>query len=65
RELIDAGTLGRDEVIIVSKIGYIQGGNYQAVQEREAQGSPFPELVKYADGLWHCIHPAFLADQLQ
>ncbi len=25
---------------------------------------PFPEMVKYMDGCWHCLHPEFLQDQL-
>jgi uncharacterized protein YyaL (SSP411 family)/aryl-alcohol dehydrogenase-like predicted oxidoreductase len=65
RELIDKGELERDEVIVVSKIGPVQGSNYEQAQEREAHGVPFPEMVKYEDGLWHCIHPEFLEDQLQ
>ncbi|HEY3121042.1 MAG TPA: aldo/keto reductase [Vicinamibacteria bacterium] len=58
------GGLRRDEVVIVSKIGYVQGSNLEQAQEREQAGRPFPEMVKYADGVWHCIHPEFLADQL-
>ena len=65
RERIDAGALGRDEVIVVSKIGYVQGANLALAREREENGEPFPEMVKYEDGLWHCIHPEFLADQLR
>ena len=33
-------------------------------REREAAGRPFPEMVKYAEGVWHDIHPEFLRDQL-
>ena len=54
----------RDEIVIVSKIGYVQGQNLQAAMDREHTGSPFPEMVRYMDGCWHCIHPEFLADQL-
>ena len=32
---------------------------------REQGGAAFPEMVKYTDGCWHCIHPQFLADQLE
>jgi uncharacterized protein YyaL (SSP411 family)/aryl-alcohol dehydrogenase-like predicted oxidoreductase len=64
RELIDAGELSRDEVIVVSKIGYVQGSNLGSAQERESSGRPYPEMVKYDDGLWHCIHPEFLDAQL-
>jgi hypothetical protein len=63
--LVRADKLRREEVIVVSKIGYVQGTNLLLVQEREAAGQPFPEMVKYMDGCWHCFHPEFLGDQLQ
>ena len=63
-KLIDAGKLARDEVVVVSKVGYLQGQNYALSRERKQQGRPFPELVEYGEGLEHCIHPEFLQDQL-
>jgi uncharacterized protein len=57
--------LHRQEVVVVSKIGYVQGQNLALAREREAAGHPFPDMVKYMDGVWHCIHPEFLADQLE
>ncbi len=62
RELVDDGDLDRDEIVVVSKIGYLQGQNYELAQARE---TPFPEIVEMDQGLWHCIHPEFLADQLE
>jgi aryl-alcohol dehydrogenase-like predicted oxidoreductase len=49
---------------LVSKIGYVQGENLRLALERERRGEPFPEMVRYMDGCWHCIHPEFLRDQL-
>ncbi len=63
-EMIRRQELAREEVIVVSKIGYIQGHNFKQAQERERAGRPYPEMVKYGEGLWHCLHPEFLADQL-
>ena len=63
-ELVVQGQVERDEIIIVSKVGYLQGENYRLSQDRRASGQPFPELVLYEEGLEHCIHPQFLADQL-
>ena len=63
-ELVRAGERRREELIVVSKIGYVQGENLERAQEREAAGRPLPEVVKYGEGVWHCIHPEFLADQL-
>jgi hypothetical protein len=63
-ELARGGRLPRQEVVVVSKIGYVQGQNLELAKEREAAGNPFPEMVKYGEGVWHCIHPEFLEDQL-
>jgi aryl-alcohol dehydrogenase-like predicted oxidoreductase len=63
-ELIASGELRREEVIVVSKIGYVQGQNLKLAEVREKAGRPYPDIVKYGDGIWHCIHPEFLADQL-
>jgi uncharacterized protein len=64
RELVDKRRLGRDEVIVVSKIGYVQGHTLELASEREKAGRPFPEMVKLDDELWHDISPEFLQDQL-
>ncbi|MCA9942740.1 MAG: aldo/keto reductase [Ardenticatenaceae bacterium] len=63
-ELLDTGELQREQVVVVTKAGYLQGFNYALAQQRKKEGRPFPNLVKYADGLDHCIHPDFLDDQL-
>jgi aryl-alcohol dehydrogenase-like predicted oxidoreductase len=63
-ELMGGGRLRREDVVIVSKIGYVQGQNLVLARERKAAGRPFPEMVEYMDGVWHCLHPEFLADQL-
>jgi aryl-alcohol dehydrogenase-like predicted oxidoreductase len=62
--MVDSGELRRDAVVVVSKAGYLQGKNYTLSQERKRLGRAFAELVPYADGLEHCIHPEFLEDQL-
>ncbi len=63
-ELYKTGELKREEVIVVSKIGYVQGQNLKRAEAREQAGKPYPEMVKYGEGIWHCFHPEFLADQL-
>ena len=49
----------RDQVIVVTKGGYIQGQNMRLAQSRL-----FPEVVEYGEGIWHCIHPDFLETQI-
>ena len=63
-QLAADGKVRRDEVIVVSKAGYLQGSNYQISQNRKEQGTSFPELVEYDEGLEHCIHPEFLRHQI-
>jgi uncharacterized protein YyaL (SSP411 family)/aryl-alcohol dehydrogenase-like predicted oxidoreductase len=63
-ELVKRGEVKREEVIVVSKIGYVQGQNLKRAEAREKAGKPYPDMVKYGEGIWHCLHPEFLADQL-
>ncbi len=63
-ELFSENALQREQVVVVSKGGYLQGSNYVESQERKNQGRPWPELVEYAPSLEHCIHPDFLQAQL-
>jgi len=63
-QMIESGKLRREAMVVVSKAGYLQGQNYALSRERKLRGEPFPDLVPYGAGLEHCIHPAFLQDQL-
>jgi uncharacterized protein len=63
-ELIKSGELTREEVVVVSKVGYVQGDNLKQAEAREQAGRPYPDMVKYGEGIWHCMHPEFLNDQL-
>ena len=61
----------REEIIIVSKGGYLQGENFERMRARVespgadlSAGSELAELTKYGKGLWHSIHPDFLKDQI-
>jgi len=64
RDLVGRGELWRDQVVVVSKIGYAQGKNLELAEARENEGHPFPEMVKVGAGIWHCLHPEWLEDQL-
>lgn len=63
-ELARTGLIERRAIVTVTKAGYVQGSNYQLARERRDAGEGFPEMVEYGDGLWHCIAPEFLEDQL-
>ncbi len=64
KALIANQEITREEVIVVSKIGYVQGQNLARAEAKEQAGQGYPEMVKYGEGLWHCLHPEFLEDQL-
>ena len=63
-EVVESGSHQREEIILVTKAGYLQGRNLTLSQKRKAEGRPFPDLVTYADQMEHCIHPDFLEDQI-
>ncbi|HLT24113.1 MAG TPA: aldo/keto reductase [Ignavibacteria bacterium] len=64
-EMLENGDIKREDLTIVTKVGYIQGQNYKNAVKRRDNDNPFPEVVEYDEGLWHCIHPEFLEDQLK
>ena len=63
--LVHEKRLQREQVVVVSKVGYLQGRNFALSEQRKKEGRPFPDLVPYAPQLEHCIHPEFIADQLE
>lgn len=62
--LTNNSLLKREEIVIVTKGGYIQGKNFTAASEMKKDGRGYPEVIEYTDNLWHCIHPDFLKDQI-
>lgn len=64
QEVVWGDALRREDLVIVSKVGYIQGENMGIALDMEKKDTPFPEVVKYQQGLWHCIHPKFIEDQI-
>ena len=62
RELIAASRLRRDQVVILSKLGYLQGDRLAEYRARSRQSS---EVVEFDRNLCHCIAPDFLRGQLR
>lgn len=63
-ELLEQENIKREDITIVTKVGYMQGQNYKFALRKKEHGSPFEDVVEYGEGLWHCISPGFLDDQL-
>ncbi len=64
KETAAAGEVRREDVVVVTKAGYVQGQNLKDAIQRRKLGDPWPEMTEYARDCWHCISPAFLRDQL-
>ena len=63
-DLTTNNKLKREDITLVTKGGYIQGQNYRFALKKKENGEPFDEVVEYDEGLWHCINPEFLEDQI-
>jgi aryl-alcohol dehydrogenase-like predicted oxidoreductase len=61
RELFESGELKREEVVLISKVGYVQGTNLREVKNRSL---PYSDMVEYQTDCWHNISPEFLRDQI-
>jgi len=60
RQLIAAGQLARDEVVVVTKVGNIVGSSLGlASAMRSADG-----IAKVRDDVWHCLEPAWIEQEL-
>ena len=54
----------QNKPLLVSKVGYIQGGNLQVIEELNNEGKAVEDLVKVNESLWHSIHPDFIRNQI-
>lgn len=63
-KLIAENKINRENIILVSKGGYLQGSNLKLGMEREQSGKAFKDVVKCSPDLWHCISSDFLENQI-
>ncbi len=62
--LVKENALTREQVVLVSKAGYIQGNTLELVQQRERDGKAFGPVFKFGSDLWYSLDPEFILDQL-
>src|SRR5207253_4452568 len=63
-KLVNDGKLKREEIVIVTKGGYMQDKNLEAAKKMKDDGMGYSDVTEYSENLWHCIHPDFLRDQI-
>ncbi len=63
-DLTSGGKIKREDVVVVTKGGYMQGKNYRFACKKRDGGNPFSDVVEFEEGLWHCISPDYLEDQI-
>ena len=64
RDVVARGAVAREDLVLVTKAGYVQGSNQREAVRRAHAGDPWSEMTEYAPDCWHCISPDFLRDQL-
>jgi len=63
-KLVSENKIERENIVVVSKGGYLQGSNLKLGMEREKSGKAFKDVVKCSPDLWYCIAPDFLENQI-
>lgn len=63
-DVLARGAARREDLVLVTKAGYVQGTNQREAILRARTGRPWSEMTEYTPDCWHCISPDFLADQL-
>lgn len=58
------GTVSREQVVVVTKVGLVQGELLAEIREREAEEKPVPGMVHFQEGVWQCMAPAWIEEQL-
>jgi len=61
--LVAQEVIRREEVVVVTKAGYLQGAPLEEVLGG-ARARPL-EVVEYQPSCWHCLHPDFLAQEIE
>lgn len=63
-ELFAANRLRREQIIVVTKAGYVQGANMRDARQRMDERRPYPDMVEVSTDCWHNISPEFLEEQI-
>lgn len=64
-KLSNDSKLSRDNIVLVTKAGYVQGNTLEQVQQREREGHSYDALFKFGADLWYCLDPEFICEQIE
>lgn len=62
--LIQEKKIFRDEIILVTKAGYIQESQLLLARQKKQMGTLFSDVTEWTADCWHCISPDFLENQI-
>lgn len=62
KELIEAKRITRNQIILITKGGYIQGKNLKIYTQNYNQ---YPDVIQISDYVYYSIHPNFLETQIE
>ncbi len=65
KQFFEEKKLSRESIVVVSKVGYIQGPNLEIAKLRAKEGNPFSDVSVFGNETSHCIHPDFIFDQIE
>ncbi len=63
-DLINEGAVKRDELVVVTKAGFIQGAALAEAKKMKARGELWNDVIEMPNETWHCIAPEFLAHSI-
>lgn len=63
-DLINEGLIKRDEIVIVSKAGFIQGAGLQEAKQLKSRSELWPDVIELPGDIWHSVSPEFLAHSI-
>lgn len=65
KKLIHNKSIKRQDIILMSKAGYVQEGSLELATRKELNNKPFKNMYRMSNEFWYCIHPDFLKDQVE
>jgi hypothetical protein len=64
QQAISEKIVGRGQIVLISKAGYIQGTLLEKLKNLEQQGKGYQDVAKLNDQLWYSLDPQFVADMV-